>query len=85
MVTCAAFIAPDMNKAHVITPAVDSDVAPESAEKRAPKRGGWQTTDTHGETNLNWLHWDSPCLPEVLLEAKHLSDNDIRDGVPLLL
>lgn len=36
MVTCAAFIAPDMNKAHVITPAVDSDVAPESAEKRAP-------------------------------------------------
>lgn len=53
MVTCAAFIAPDMNKAHVITPAVDSDVAPESAEKRAPKRGGWQTTDTHGETNLN--------------------------------
>lgn len=40
IVTCASFIFPDMNKTHVITPAVDSVVAPESAEKRAPKRGG---------------------------------------------
>lgn len=84
MVTYTIFMSLIMKKKHVITPAVESDVASESAEKRANKYGGWHTTDTQG-TNLNRLHCDPPCLPDVSLEAKHFSDNDIRDRVPLLL
>ena len=53
MATYAIFISLDMNKTLVIIPAVDSDVVPEPAEKRANRHGRWQTTDTHRETHLN--------------------------------